>query len=159
MLTIVSNHNFNLTGRSERDAIIALQIDSPKGESFEYRALRTPGFAGTAGDGLLHLAGFTGVDVRAEGEDRVELLLVNARPSLDLVTGMPLHDQTVSGGNSTIEVFEVRSAAAEEMTHLHTLADALVITPNNVAADRGTRNFYTTNDHGSYKVGFVRVPP
>ena len=37
-----SNHEFNLTGRSQKDAIVALQIDRPAGDSFEYRALGTP---------------------------------------------------------------------------------------------------------------------
>lgn len=157
MLTYsASNHKFNLTGRSQRDAIVALQIDSPSGNSFEYRALQTPGYTGTAGDGLLDLVGLTGVDVHVEGEDRVELLLVNNRPSLDPDTGMPFPDQSVVGGNATIELFEVRSSEAEEMNHLHTWADGAITTPNNIAVVSSSKEFYITNDHGSNKVGLVR---
>lgn len=159
MLTsLASNHKFNLTGRSQKDAIVALQIDSPSGKALEYRALRTPGFSGTAGDGLLSLVGLTGVDAHAEGEDKVELLLVNSRPSLDPSTGKPYPDQSKTGGNSTLELFEVRGPEAEEMTHLHTLADGLITTPNNVAAVGGIREFYVTNDHGPYKTGLVSLP-
>ncbi|SPN98456.1 related to serum paraoxonase/arylesterase [Cephalotrichum gorgonifer] len=147
-----NNHNWNLTGRSQRDAIIALQIDAPAGKSFEYKVLQTPGYAGTLGDGLLDLTGLTGIDI--EGEDRVELLVVNSRPSIDSATGLLFPDQAAVGGNSTVELFEVRGPRAEGMTHVHTFADASVTTPNNVALAGGnSREFYTTNDHGPYKVG------
>lgn len=139
--------------------MVALQIDSPKGESFEYRTLRTPGFTGTAGDGLLHVVGFTGVDAHADGEHRVELLVINNRPALDPVTGTPLMDQSAVGADSTIEVFEVRGSKAEEMIHVRSLADELIATPNRVAVIGGTKGFYATNDHGPYKVGLVSRTP
>lgn len=141
-----------MLGRSERDAIVAMQIDEPVDGSFEYRTLQTPAFAGTAGDGLLSIVGISGVDVHAEGEDRVELFLVNHRPSLDPETGAPSKDQSSTGGNATVEHFEIRGSRAEEMTHLRTWADDAIATPNRpaVAEDRG---FYVTNSHGSHKVG------
>ena len=141
--------------------MIALQIDSPAGTSFKYNVLKTSGYAGTAGDGLLDLIGIAGLDVASEGkksegdeESIVELLLVNMRPSLDS-TGKIASDQSVTGGNSTIEVFQVRSRDAETMTHLHTVADPNIATPNNIALanNENSKQFYITNDHGLQKVG------
>lgn len=150
-----SNHKLNVTGRSQKDAIVALQIDAPSGKSFEYTTLQPSSYAGTAGDGLLSLVGMTGVDVSVDGEeDRVELLLVNARPSLDGVGQISLSQAT--GANSTIEVFEVRGRHSTTMNHLHTVAHKDISTPNNVALASGSRTrFYTTNDHGAHKVGLM----
>ncbi|KZL65740.1 serum paraoxonase arylesterase [Colletotrichum tofieldiae] len=141
-------NNFNASGRSTRDAVVALDIDSPKGGAFEFRTLSTPGFSGTAGDGLLQLVGLTGID-SPEG-DKVELLLVNNRPSVDPVTGEFL-DQANVGANSTIEVFETGPQAVG-MKHIRTFAGANVSTPNNIAA-LSSEAFYFTNDKGANKVG------
>jgi len=65
-----SNDHFNLSGRSQKDAVIALQIDSPAGTSFKYNVLKTSGYAGTAGDGLLDLTGIAGLDVASEGKKK-----------------------------------------------------------------------------------------
>ncbi|CAI4219560.1 unnamed protein product [Parascedosporium putredinis] len=150
-----NNHKLNVTGRSQKDAIVALQIDAPSGKSFEYTTLQPSNYAGTAGDGLLSLVGMTGVDVSVDGEeDRVELLLVNARPSLDSVGQISLSQ--AAGANATIEVFEVRGRHSATMNHLHTVAHKDITTPNNVALASGSRTrFYTTNDHGAHKVGLM----
>ncbi|OLN81104.1 Serum paraoxonase/lactonase 3 [Colletotrichum chlorophyti] len=145
-------HHLNASGRSTRDAIIAMNIDSPKGDSYEFRTLATPGFSGTAGDGLLQLVGLTGID--APAGDRVELLLVNNRPSVDAVTG-DLLDQASVGHNATIEVFET-GPQATEMKHIRTFADGHISTPNNVAA-LSSEAFYITNDNGRHKTGVMSL--
>ncbi|KAK2042979.1 calcium-dependent phosphotriesterase [Colletotrichum somersetense] len=140
--------HFNASGRSTRDAIVALDIDSPMGDTFEIRTLSTPGFSGTAGDGLLQLVGLTGID-SPEG-DMIQLLLVNNRPSVDPVTG-ELLDQAGVGANSTIEVFETGPQAVG-MKHIHTFASVNISTPNNIAA-LSSEAIYFTNDKGAHKVG------
>ncbi|OHE93609.1 hypothetical protein CORC01_11108 [Colletotrichum orchidophilum] len=140
--------HMNASGRSKQDAIVALDIDSPKGDAFEYRVLETPGFTGTAGDGLLQLVGLTGID--APQGDRVELFLVNNRPSVDPVTG-DLLDQKSVGANSTIEIFET-GPRAMGMKHVRTFASANISTPNNIAA-LSSEAFYFTNANGPHKVG------
>ncbi|KXH66234.1 hypothetical protein CSAL01_11699 [Colletotrichum salicis] len=143
----VAQH-MNASGRSTRDAVVALDIDSHKGNAFEYRVLETPGFTGTAGDGLLQLVGITGID--APKGDRVEILLVNNGPSVDPVTG-DLLDQKSVGANSTIEVFET-GPKAMGMKHVRTFASANISTPNNIAA-LSSEEFYFTNANGPHKVG------
>lgn len=143
-----------MAGRSEKDAIVALQLDEPADGSFKYRTLKTPGFDGTAGDGLLSIVGISGVDARVEDEDRVELFLVNHRPSLDPETGVPAKDQAATGGNATIEHFEIRGEKAEEMMHLRTWADDAIATPNRPAI-AGNGGFYVTNSHGPHKSGLA----
>jgi arylesterase/paraoxonase len=57
-----------------------------------------------------------------------------------------------AGGEHTIEVFDLSAG------HLHkrtTLADPLIVSPNDVAAV-GRNRLYVTNDHG-YPEGFMRV--
>ncbi|KAK0375326.1 hypothetical protein CLIM01_07325 [Colletotrichum limetticola] len=140
--------HMNASGRSTRDAVIALDIDIPKGDAFEYRVLETPGFTGTAGDGLLQLVGITGID--APKGDRVEILVVNNGPSVDPVTGTLL-DQKSVGANSTIEVFET-GPKAMGMKHVRTFVSANISTPNNIAA-LSSEEFYFTNANGPHKVG------
>ena len=128
-----------------------MDIDVPKGSSFEYRVLSTPGFPGTNGDGYLHLVGLTGSDGEA---DDVRLWVVNAKPSIDVKTG-ELLDQSEHGANSTVELFSTGSQA-KALQHVRTFSDAQIATPNNVAAvgDEGSA-FYFTNDHGLAKTGWV----
>ena len=142
--------HFNLTARSTMDAIVALDIDKPNGDSFDLRVLKTPGFAGTAGDGLLDLVGFTGVDHPETG--RVELLVINNRPAVDPVTGT-YADQYIAGANSTIELFDT-GRDAKELKHVHTYAHKLISTPNRVSALSGDA-FYVTNNNGQHKLGLV----
>ncbi|KAF4946717.1 hypothetical protein FGADI_10921 [Fusarium gaditjirri] len=137
----------NISGRSQRDAVVALDIDKPIDNGFEFRALRTPGFEGTAGDGLLNFAGFSAVE---QGNGVTGLFLVNLRPSIDAEG--KLADQYVHGGNATVEHF-VTDPQATEMKHVGTYAHQGIATPNRVAAlDDGT--FYISNDHGPHKTGW-----
>ncbi|KAF5019499.1 hypothetical protein F66182_8506 [Fusarium sp. NRRL 66182] len=137
----------NVSGMSQRDAIVALDIDKPVNEGFEVRVLKTPDFSGTAGDGLLSLVGFTGIDT-ADGA--VELLVINNRPSIDAETGA-YQDQYAHGANTTIELFTTGPRAAE-LKHIRTHADKEIATPNRVAAI-DSKTFYFTNDRGPHKVG------
>ncbi|KAF4337150.1 serum paraoxonase arylesterase [Fusarium beomiforme] len=136
----------NVSGRSQRDAIVALDIDKPVGNGFEFRALKTSGFSGTAGDGLLNFAGFSGIEKNAA----IDLFLVNMRPSID--GEGKLVDQYVHGGNVTIEHFAT-GPEATEMKHVRTYAHTGIDTPNRVAA-LGDKTFYISNDHGPHKLGW-----
>lgn len=131
---------------------MALQIDEPKADSFEYRELKTVGYTGAAGDGLLTVVGMNGIETSVDGEDKIELMIVNQQPSVDPDTGAPFPDQSVMGGNDTLELFEVRNEAAE-MHHVHTWADHVIATPNRMAMVGSSNQFYMTNSHGPYKVG------
>lgn len=139
-----------MSGRSLRDSIVALQVDKPDGDGFEVNTLKTPGFTGTYGDGLLTLCGFTAVEESVTG--RVELLVVNNRPSVDSETG-ELLDQAITGANATIDLFET-GAAATELKFIRSYADQRIATPNRVAAISSDK-FYISNDHGKHKTGIV----
>ncbi|KPM42136.1 hypothetical protein AK830_g4419 [Neonectria ditissima] len=144
--------DFNYTARSQKDAIVVLGIDKPVEKGFEFRALTTPGFTGTAGDGLLSLVGFTGVENIDNGA--ISLLIVNDRPSVDAETGAFLDHASV-GANSTIELFET-GPDATALKHVHTFADKHIASPNRVAAI-GKDSFYLSNSHGPNKVGLKHL--
>jgi arylesterase / paraoxonase len=128
-----------VSGRSLEDKILAMNIDKPIGDGYEYVELETPF--------KMNLVGLTGVDRK----DSVELYLVNNRPSLNTTTG-ELLDQTKVGANSTIEHLRVR-LGAQEVQHLRTFHEPAITTPNNIAT-RGDGSFYITNDHGPHKTGY-----
>ncbi|KAM0334501.1 hypothetical protein ACHAQA_001530 [Verticillium albo-atrum] len=142
---------FDPSGRSQRDAIVVLDLDLPTPDGTVIRSLKTPGYTGTVGDGLLNLAGFTGVESVEKGETTITLLLVDNHPPVDPLTGQAILDQGQVGANSTIEVFETGSHATE-LKHVRTYADGQISTPNRVAA-LSTDSFYISNDHGQDKVG------
>lgn len=119
--------------------------------NFEPRVLKTTDFSGTSGDGLINLAGFTGID---KPDGSIDLLVTNMRPGVDAENKIYL-DQHVRGGNTTIEHFSM-GAEKGELKHVRTYADKGIVTPNRVAImDDGT--FYITNDHGSYTMGWVSI--
>ena len=134
------------------DHVVAMSIDKPKGDSYEYRILKTPDFHGINGDGTINLVGMTGEETTPAGA-ALRLWFVNARPSIDATSGELLENAEI-GGNSTIEVFEM-NVDAGEMKHTRTFVDPQIATPNNIALN-GDGSFYFTNDHGLHKVGFVR---
>lgn len=127
---------------------MALDIDKPIGDTFNFRELQTSGFTGTLGDGLMHVVGMTGKEL---DDGTIEFFVINYRPSVDAVTGK-FADQASVGGNATIEVFRAEPDAST-MKHVRTMADPLIATPNRVAAVDG--GLYLTNDHGVYKTGLV----
>ncbi|KAF4494278.1 Serum paraoxonase arylesterase 1 [Fusarium agapanthi] len=102
---------------------------------FTFRVLRTPGFEGTAGDELVNLAGFSGVE--QENGD-IDLFLVNLRPAIE--ADGKVADQRVHGGNATIEHF-VTGPQAAEMKHVRTYATHGITTPNRVTA-LSDKSFY-----------------
>ncbi|KAI8717131.1 hypothetical protein NCS52_00787700 [Fusarium sp. LHS14.1] len=139
--------HLNVSAISQKDSIVALNIDKPVENGFEFRTLETPGFPGTAGDGKLQLVGFTGIDNPESGS--IDLLVVNNGPSVDAEG--KLVDQYANGPNATIDLFEM-GPEATELKHVRTYVDKKFATPNRVAAL--SRNaFYVTNDHGQAKVG------
>ncbi|KAM5342130.1 hypothetical protein ACJ41O_015161 [Fusarium nematophilum] len=140
--------HLNISARSQRDSIVALDIDKPVEGGFEFRALKTPGFPGTAGDGLLNVVGFTGIEHPESG--RIKLLVINNQPSVDAETGK-FADQFAHGANSTIDLFET-GPGATEIKYIRTYAEKQIATPNRVAA-LSSQAFYITNDHGPHKTG------
>ena len=136
----------NASGRPLDDAIIAMDIDKPKGDSYEYRILDMPNFPGINGDQSIHLVGLTGVDGTG-----LNFFVVNAKPSIDAVTGAYL-DNVAVGANSTIERFVLSPPQSNELKHVNTFSHPNITTPNNVAA-LGKNAFYITNDHGPHKTG------
>ncbi|KAF4999906.1 hypothetical protein FGRMN_2144 [Fusarium graminum] len=120
--------HLNVTGRSQRDSIVVLDIDKPVDNSFQLRTLKTPGFSGTLGDGLINVVGFTGME-SPSGD--IDLMVINLQPSVG-GENKKLLDQYVHGANSTIEHFTT-GADATELKHVRTFADRGISTPNRVA--------------------------
>lgn len=145
ILTGYSEGQFNLNGRSTRDAIVVMNP-----ETLEFKELPITGYTGTDGDGVISIVGFTGID---KPDGSIELFLTNFRPSIDLSSGQVLPDQAAVGANATIEVFKI-DPRIEGLQYVQTLADPAIMTPNRIAAvpDRG---LYITNDHGLRKTGLV----
>lgn len=145
-----SAENFNISGRSLKDSIVALHIDQPVDEGFELRTLSTPGFTGTNGDGIFSLNGFSAIEDAESGA--VTFYIVNNRPSVDLTSGNLLY-QSVSGANSTVDVFVLKRDATE-LEFVRSYVNKHISTPNRVAALKDG-SFYLSNDHGHHKLGLV----
>ncbi|KAK6079508.1 hypothetical protein SCUP234_05677 [Seiridium cupressi] len=141
--------HLNVSGMHLDDAIVVLDLDDLNaGAEVKPRVLTTPGFSGTNGEGLLHLASLTGVD----GEDgSIRLWVINLKPSLNTTTG-ELLDQPKVGANVTVELFTT-SSKAETLEYVKTFAHPQIISPNRIAPVGGdSEAFYFTNDHAA-KVG------
>ncbi|RFU32753.1 hypothetical protein B7463_g3558, partial [Scytalidium lignicola] len=107
-------------------------------------------FLGTNGDEAITMHG---IDVRpVPNSNKLRVLLVNHRPSVDPVTGEFLDSQKI-GGNSTIEVFEM-ALGGDTMRHVKTYADEVIQVPNR-AQWIDDNSFVFTNDHDR-KVGMLR---
>lgn len=152
--------HYNLSQRSQTDAIVVLDIDQPGVTAatapITVQRLETPDYSGTAGDGLLDVNGFAGVEM---DDGAVRLFVVNTRPSIDPSTGKYATDQASIGANATIEVFESRKngvGSSHALNHLFTIASPNISTPNRVAV-LGSEGFYITNDHGKAKSGGVSI--
>lgn len=118
-------------------------------ETLEFKSTTMAGFPGTAGDGLINFAGFTGVDL---DDGAVEFFITNFRPSVDS-SGEIVPVQAAIGANSTIEVFRLLPNT-NSLQHVRTVADPAITTPNRVAVAEG-KGFYITNDHGQHRIGWV----
>lgn len=145
---------FNVSGRSLKDGLFAVDIDEPVGDGFRTRALEIPGF-----DDMLHFNGIAGHD---DSNGDIRLWAVNAKPSVDAETGAFLDNSQV-GANTTVELFRLTADAAAvedgelELDHVYTFSHPLIATANRIAPviDEDKHNFWFTNDHGQERTGWV----
>ncbi|KAJ7718590.1 hypothetical protein DFH07DRAFT_1011604 [Mycena maculata] len=86
-----------------------------------------------------------GMDVVPSADDPRELFIyaVNHRRPADAPDAA-----SKIGADSTIEVFKT-SVGSAVLTHLHTVRDPAIITPNDIAGSSNGREFFFTNDHAS----------
>ncbi|PPQ95320.1 hypothetical protein CVT26_008165 [Gymnopilus dilepis] len=90
-----------------------------------------------------------GMDVVPSAADPSELFifLVNHRA--------PLNDLPKNvGADSVIEIFKTK-LGSKAMTHIKTVKDPVILTPNDIVGSPDGKTFYFTNDHDS-KVGLTR---
>lgn len=59
------------------------------------------------------------------------------------------------GANSVVEIFKT-TIGENTLTHLRTVEDPVIDTPNDLVGSPDGKSFYFTNDHGA-KVGFVSI--
>jgi arylesterase/paraoxonase len=59
----------------------------------------------------------------------------------------------IVGADSVVEIFEAQ-VGGSTLTHIKTVEDQTIITPNDVVGYGDGRSFYVTNDHGE-KTGIV----
>ncbi|KAJ7478620.1 hypothetical protein B0H11DRAFT_2028056 [Mycena galericulata] len=88
-----------------------------------------------------------GMDVVPSAENPSELFIyaVNHRRPADLQSAPTV------GADSTIEIFKTTVGSAV-LTHLRTVRDPVIFTPNDIAGNPNGREFFFTNDH-TYKTG------
>ncbi|KAJ3505044.1 hypothetical protein NLJ89_g7624 [Agrocybe chaxingu] len=91
-----------------------------------------------------------GMDIIPSSSDPSELFvyLVNHRPPLGDLEAREV------GADSAIEIFKTRLGGTT-LTHMRTVEDPIIITPNDVIGSCDGKSFYFTNDHGE-KVGLLR---
>ena len=135
---IPSIGSLNATGASNEDYIAT--YDPATSQVFR---LSTPDF--NNGRGLsLH-----GMDVVPSSSDPQELFiyLVNHR--------IPLGDRSAEqiGADSVIEIFKT-TVGGTALTHIKTVEDPIIFTPNDIVGSADGKSFYFTNDNG-VKVGLV----
>lgn len=129
----------NETGKSTRDYVATFDPATEK-----ITRLTTAGFDSPRGLSL------HGMDVVPSSVNPAELFvyLVNHRTPAG-----PRKAKDV-GADSVIEVFKT-SVGASVLTHLRTVADPVIATPNDIAGSADGTSFYFTNDHGALKTGLV----
>ncbi|KAF8664369.1 hypothetical protein AX16_000741 [Volvariella volvacea WC 439] len=90
-----------------------------------------------------------GMDVVQSSTDPQKLFvyLINHRVPID-------QDPHLVGADSVIEIFEAQ-VGSQTLSHLRTIEDPAIITPNDVVGSPDGQSFYFTNDHGS-KISFAR---
>lgn len=103
------------------------------------------GFSGIQGDGTVNLHGISGQKVPGTSVDSptYRFYINNHRPSLQ--QDGSLADNTITGANSTVEIFESK-LGSDTWNHIRTYADPLIRTPNRVAPVSAD-SFLFTNDH------------
>ena len=128
----------NATGASNEDYVATYDPATS-----QVSRLTTPDF--NNGRGLsLH-----GMDVVPSSSDPQELFiyLVNHR--------IPLGDRSAekTGADSVIEIFKT-TVGEKTLTHIKTVEDTVIVTPNDVVGSADGKSFYFTNDNDA-KVGLV----
>lgn len=59
------------------------------------------------------------------------------------------------GADSVIEIFKT-TLGGDTLTHIRTVQDTIILTPNDIVGSSNGRSFYFTNDHGA-KIGLVCI--
>ncbi|KAJ7497195.1 hypothetical protein FB451DRAFT_1386494 [Mycena latifolia] len=92
-----------------------------------------------------------GLDVVPSAADPSELFIyaVNHRKPEDRQSAATI------GADSTVEIFKT-TIGSTVLTHLHTLRDPVIITPNDVLGNPDGQSLFFTNDH-STKTGLIRL--
>lgn len=93
------------------------------------------------------------MDIEVLSPTLIRLWIINHRPSISHSGSYT--DQSKTGANSTIEVFE-HVKGTSEMKFIRTITSKEIISPNDLAAV-GNGGVLITNDLGS-KVGMVSLP-
>ncbi|KDQ15281.1 hypothetical protein BOTBODRAFT_31939 [Botryobasidium botryosum FD-172 SS1] len=130
----------NASGRSTTDHVA---IYDPTSEKIIHTRLE--GFSDARGINV------HGMDVVPSKFDKNELFvyLVNHRPPVEEAKAR------VYGADSVIEIFNTK-VGSDVLTHVKTVEDPLIDTPNDVVGSSDGKSFYFTNDH-STKTGLMRV--
>ncbi|KDN45734.1 hypothetical protein K437DRAFT_235646 [Tilletiaria anomala UBC 951] len=138
--------NLHADQRTLNDAVYILDTNSDLKTNPKVTKVKTEGFSGLNGDGTFNLHGINVHVIPAVSTDEnptLRIFLNNHRPTLDVQGN--LIDNTKTGANSTIEIFET-TLGSDSMTHVRTWADPLIHTPNRVAPVDAD-GFLYTNDH------------
>ncbi|KAF8813942.1 serum paraoxonase/arylesterase [Phlegmacium glaucopus] len=129
----------NVTGASNDDYVATYDPATSR-----VTRLSTPNFNNGRGLSLL------GMDVVPSSSDPQELFiyLVNLR--------IPLGDRSATqvGADSVIEIFKT-TVGGKALTHIKTVEDPIIISPNDVLGSADGKSFHFTNDNGA-KVGLMR---
>jgi hypothetical protein len=117
---------FNVSGRSHDDYVATYD---PKNSRITRLAL----------SGLPQGLSVHGMDVVPSDANSKDLFvyLVNHQPPVG-------KDPVKFGANSTIEIFKTR-VGASTLTHLHTVHDPVLVTPNDIVGSSDGKSFYFTN--------------
>ncbi|KAJ7098239.1 calcium-dependent phosphotriesterase [Mycena epipterygia] len=85
-----------------------------------------------------------GMDVVSSAANPSELFIyaVNHRKPADAQSAV------LTGADSTVEIFKT-TVGSSALTHLHTVRDPVIITPNDVVGNPDGESFFFTNDHAS----------
>lgn len=148
---LLSNNKLNATGRSLRDRFAILESRNPAPYREKLKWI-TPIFPNGTETPPLNFQGFD-ILVDEEDSEKLHIIVVNHRPSLDPATGALL-DQEKVGPNSTFEYFETL-VGNDTMVHKRTFVHSSIRTPSHIAwVDKNLFLFTNTHDSKVRSVGF-----
>ncbi|KAE9403564.1 serum paraoxonase/arylesterase [Gymnopus androsaceus JB14] len=136
---IPAMERFNAQGRSDNDYVATFDPNTLKITRLEFKNFNS--------DQPISVHGMDVVP-SAFHADELYVYLVNHR------TPPAGQDATVVGADSVIELFKT-TVSSKRLTHLRTIRDPTIITPNDVSGQADGKGFFFTNDHGM-KTGFAR---